>query len=406
MSSTPVPAGPWLDSDAARAIGPVEAVFEPGAQAVNAVCGAALTLAGIATVGFALLTFARVTDDFHLPAYLGGELTYPWAACGLLLASWVYAGWRVAKFQTYSRWRLLLGREGFAEWTPRGSTVVFWVELGRTWRVSGEAGKVPGHLLCVLLTLRSSDRTCWRLLDLYAQGEQIRQRIEAQLLYWQLGTTRPWLPDQPSGPPLQPPEPGPWLECEAVWQIEPIEQVSRLTGWSEFVVSFCKPALVSYGSWLVALALFGPILVAFRENLAVYVPAGVCLLALGGGSAWYLFHRQTWTDAIWVRLILGAGGLVVYLRERQWLFRWESLAREGAEVAEVLPDRRAAVFTRLLLARINRERTEMDSAVFFRDTDRVVARLLDELRLRALVPPEPTTTPPRHGLRSEAEDCP
>jgi hypothetical protein len=392
MSATPEP---WLDSEAVQAIGPLEAVYPPDLGSVSPLLGPPFVLATVVSVSFLLLTMARFDlGSPLLPGFLGGDLLTPILHGVLMLASWVYVGWHMVKVDRVWNRRFLLGREGFAEWTRSGTTVVFWVELGRSWRLCGCRGMVPGYGLPVLLTLEHVDGTRWYLFDLYTDGERICQRIEGRLLYRAIGEDEYRLPDDSPPPALASLEPGPWLHCEAAWQIEPIERVCKPTAWSDFLL-FARPMGAMYLRYGVAAVIAFPLVVLFRDNILVW-PLGLILLV----ALLVVELRWKWnvTDPHTTRILLGAGGLVVYLHDRQWLFPWEELTAEGREVARAGPAARERLFMRLLLAKVNQDGFQIDPNVFVRHTGEIVARLLGELRLRALIPPEATAAPPRLGI--------
>jgi hypothetical protein len=120
---------PWLDSEAARVIGPVELVCaptsgnwrEPGVLLMS--FGATLALA----LGFILVCLAAAGT-------IDALLLLPWlplvvlVCCVLLLL-----GLALVRYDDL-RERLLLGRRGLALWSPGPALVILWDDLGTIWQ--------------------------------------------------------------------------------------------------------------------------------------------------------------------------------------------------------------------------------------------------------------------------------
>jgi hypothetical protein len=127
--TTPLPAGPWLDSVAAQSIGPLERVCAPAWGEVNRAVAIALLIFLLLPIPLALLTF------FACVALSGAGAGHPEVIWIFFFVSWigtalVFLWLGLAKL----RERLLLGARGIALWTESVSTVIPWEDLGTAWR--------------------------------------------------------------------------------------------------------------------------------------------------------------------------------------------------------------------------------------------------------------------------------
>jgi hypothetical protein len=119
----PLPHGAWLDSAAARAIGPVEIVCAPVWGNFKEL-GVAVMFVGLAV----LLTQCLVVCD------LGGRAAGLAVFMPCLPLAYVLAlmGLALMRYDEL-RDRLLLGQRGIALWSPGPAIVILWAELGETW---------------------------------------------------------------------------------------------------------------------------------------------------------------------------------------------------------------------------------------------------------------------------------
>jgi hypothetical protein len=168
-----VPAGPCLDSDAARAIGPIELVCAPQQFEVIRVAGHTLLafLVVPVSLGFLLL---MVFNELAVAGFVQPELG--WA---LFFVGWAMVVlWFLFSGLRRLRQRLLLGERGIALWSPGGARVVLWEELGWIWR------RVPSreHLYRPLsVALEHSDGTRLAITRFFSNHHRIALRVLQEL---------------------------------------------------------------------------------------------------------------------------------------------------------------------------------------------------------------------------------
>jgi hypothetical protein len=119
---SPTPRRPWLDSAAARAIGPVERVCAPAWAEVAMIGWVIVTV--LAGGWFPLLGLFALFGYFFPEAISStSALGCGGVICLALSAGLAFLGAR------HLRQRLLLGERGVALWAPARSRVVMWDEL-------------------------------------------------------------------------------------------------------------------------------------------------------------------------------------------------------------------------------------------------------------------------------------
>lgn len=156
---------PWLTSDAALAIGPIQKVCAPTWGEWGRVI---LALVGIALLPLITLTLSLLCCAFLSPREtslegLAGRLGVGWLPVVLIFA---FLGF------THLRQRLLLGERGIAHWRPYLTRVVLWEQLGSEWRClpSREAGPLT-------LTLEHRNGARIVISDFFAEHHHVALRV-------------------------------------------------------------------------------------------------------------------------------------------------------------------------------------------------------------------------------------
>jgi hypothetical protein len=141
---------PWLDSEVARAIGPVEFVCRPRPWAPlwrnegpSVAMAASLFLLGLAGLSF-LAPCRTVGDPADIPHTIWDHLrTAGLFIAGLACALILFL--LIQKARREMEERLLVGSRGLAFWGSTRERIVLWVELGIRWKcfpVSGAFGRL------------------------------------------------------------------------------------------------------------------------------------------------------------------------------------------------------------------------------------------------------------------------
>jgi hypothetical protein len=213
----PVPDGPWLDSDAARSIGPVLLVAAPSRRGRRTwlVRTCLVTFAGLLVGGlFAFLLGAFLYDQAYGDANAdprGGIFPFVVAA-----SAFVMTGQYLHRQLLSLRPRFLLGRRGLALWNPGGSIVIPWDALVTEWRTSVRVTKYERFqlVLPVLLKLRRTDGFCLFITELYEHAPRIVERVLDELhrrSVLSIPTSTPRERPAETGPTdIVPPDPGVW----------------------------------------------------------------------------------------------------------------------------------------------------------------------------------------------------
>jgi len=131
MTTTPTPPGPWLGSDAARAIGPVERVHGPAGD-VYRDHGCMVAVAAIMFLPGLLIPLALIFS----PRWSIAPTEILPAGVIALVAICIFGGVLADVVRLARRdlaVRVLVGARGLARWTPGGATVVLWADLGTAW---------------------------------------------------------------------------------------------------------------------------------------------------------------------------------------------------------------------------------------------------------------------------------
>jgi len=388
MSESSAGDAPWLHGDGAKAVGSIEVVYQPHAQVLISLRVRIFLACVVPILGTIVLSALRYDSGYRLPPSLGGDVVFPYLAAVLLfVGAGVYfpfwwAWWRQAQR------RLLVGERGFAEWTPDGETVLFWDEIGTEWRFAAPESR-PWQYVPSVLALVNSRGERWELLAIYASDQDFIHRLSGQQLRQEVGmpASRPAEPRHKS---LDPGDASPWLEAEEVWEIEPLERVCKLTGKSETWLNF-KVGLANAAYVAVGLAIFIPLAVysgAMKENQKPYSPETTAAVVLLIASMAYIGCGGFWANFAYspavtgnVRLVVGAGGILVWTEYRRWVVPWGDLAPAARLVAVSAPDQQERLLVRALWDQTNANNGNLYAAVLFTSGPWLVARYLDEMRL-------------------------
>jgi hypothetical protein len=174
--------GPWLDSAAARVIGPVEKVCAPTwAEVTNAIWLTALA-ALLVPIPLAILTVCACNVLYGRQSPLGG----PQSMWVLFFVAWIgiVLAVLVSGVNKLSA-RLLLGARGIARWSDRGDDIVLWEELGTVWRC------VPGHPVSgegLAVVLENSDGRELVINGFFADHHVVALRVLEELTRRQSGS--------------------------------------------------------------------------------------------------------------------------------------------------------------------------------------------------------------------------
>lgn len=176
------PYEPWLDTDAARLIGPIEQVVQPREEVVRVrrarlgyVNGGYLLLVVI-FLGGVLLTFTEPAETAPKPVYLVTFLLVGSFVLFLLTAGVTGAAWLLDS-------RLLLGPRGLVIWGAQGVVAVLWEEVGTFWHVTSDVprNEATGAVRRTYWRFQRADGVWFYLTDLYEDGERVAERIHAAL---------------------------------------------------------------------------------------------------------------------------------------------------------------------------------------------------------------------------------
>jgi hypothetical protein len=383
--STPTPA-PWLDSDAARTIGPVEYVSDLSPEGRRRVetqvrlWGGLAQLCRVALIaGIVGLVATWLLSDF-LPAYWGAPLCAGLSFLALIVG-WVGSGIAARglfQHQTTLASRLLVGARGFALWAPRGAIVLSWAQFTPSlFPDPNDPGRKRGFL--------SLRRTLY-LAELYEHTERVEERGRAELQ--RRAEELAPAPATPS-PPEHPKEP--WLDSEAARLIGPVEMVAAPNP---------EIARRRRGARRVAQVLAGLVVVAIPTGFLlplvfptvrwpdpVLVLIGAIAVGLLGVSFVGAIARHAWL--LDTRILVGPRGLAVWGPHGSLVIPWEELGVFWDVSAKIAPEEPTGAVHRALLRFRRRDGACFYLTDLFDDAERIQERVLAELHRRTgPVPPE------------------
>jgi hypothetical protein len=358
-----LPLGPWLDSDAARAIGPVEMVCVPRPQVR---VGVWLLLVGLVLLGVFLVPLLLTPGGSPL---LNAALVVTFFAA-LVLVWWLFP--RLSH-------RLLVGTQGMALWTRTGGTVVYWDALGNLWRLIDD-GSRWGRLV-----LESADGRPFVVDWLFTDDDLARARVLEELERNRLGRqyerqNRAALPDRL--PEREDLPQGPWTHSDAARRIGPLEAVH---GPRATVVAKTWFTVVAVNV-LLAILLAGTVAQAISlarrpttgdDWVIVWIGAGLVVvlgvIALFGTRP--LLRRLSW------RVLIGARGVAEWHPDREVVVPWIDLGETWLKRPSPTPT------VRLVLEHLRGP--QMILTTFYADVDRVVDRVeAERVRHQNLSPAE------------------
>jgi hypothetical protein len=390
--------GPWVDSEAAQAIGPVLAAcpLTPKAAALlrqRADRARAIVIL-VTGPGFLLATGALLAGlagrTIHWPALI---TLLVFGGGGVLLAwlSWLARRKHLQSF-------LLLGERGIASWDPYGAKVILWEDLGIDWRASVEVRPSDrGHEpFTILLKLQHADGDRFHITDRYENAARVVTRVRRELrrmreparkalaarlqnpdaIQRPLGIRVPTTTETPAEPVTPPasgtvPVPEPWGHSRAVRDIGPIEIVCRC----QLSLSILEllPGLIAAGATIATLYnwLFGVGFYGFR-----LIPDGLALalwLFVGGVR---VLRRQLAEEKAW---LVGANGLAFCTETQATTIHWDDI---GTVWRPIFLDEELQDVTSVPLVFIRGDGTQLWVTREFRDVDRLLTRVREELTRR------------------------
>jgi hypothetical protein len=364
-----VPIGPWLDSDAAQAIGPVEFVCtpQPGVRWLVLLLAAVLVPLGVLLLPIALSP--GLLRDLGIPAIVTGSAGLD----GAIALSFFAAALALALLFPRLGHRLLVGTQGLALWTRRGATVVFWDALGNLWRLTDDGTRSNR------LVLERPDGRSFVVGWFFTDGDAVRQRVLAELERNRLG--RQYERQNRTAPLDQLPErddlpQGPWTHSAAARHIGPLESVHGPT----------LAVIVKTWTVLVGLVVLGVVLLvdALRRVASGnpdWYAVGLDLVLLGVAAAVALVAVRTMLQRLAWRVLVGARGLAEWHPTRELVVPW-------LELGETWLKRPAfGASVRLVLEQLNG--LQLVLTTFFHDIDRIVDRVeAERVRTQNLSPAE------------------
>jgi hypothetical protein len=419
---TGVPRGPWLRSPGVAALGPLVALYHPDfhKKAVLPQGSSLLALVGVGCgIVAGIFVFVGVTVAYG-PALADalGRLVQTWGwqagVPALVLGGvvlWLLMRWVRWRSPLYRR--LLVGHHGVLEWTPHGETVVLWRDLGSVWTPCEMPTHYPGTWDAVVFALLSTTGQRWYLPAFYERVEEVAEQLSGQLLRHNLGLPlRP--PADERDPSLAPRPDRPWLTAGCAWRVAPLERVCTLAvpwSWRCELLWFLCLLLTFLWSVLFLVTASALLGLAGKRDLVEQSPWLMGLLILGAMLPKWLFELYQKYHFEWragaeteAKLLVGAGGVLVWVCLREYVLPWDELRDDATTVAAATAEERPHLLAAALLVQANKQGANLNRNSALTEPTWLVTRYLEEMRLRGAIPEGEHQTARLGSIREAGSD--